>query len=138
MITNIICVQYLETERGENGFDLMRTIEAYGKLINGKPRLEIIEHWQTDDRLLAAIINLGYACRWFHDTKIYNGFIDIKTDTDGQDHKYSNEHNILYGLINPSDGWQARKNASLYQEYQKYLWRIHDLTKANNIRIDLV
>lgn len=136
-----VVITYLETERGQRigTWDLIRKVSAVGQTIDGEKAKELTTVWDKspDDRLLAAIVNVGLACRWYFDNQIIHGFIDIKTDKDGKDRRYCGEHDILESLINPRDAWQNRKHQSLYAEYKKYLYRIRDLVKACDITIEI-
>lgn len=134
-----LVVTYLETERGEKAgtYDLMRTLECIGYNFKGGHKyLEFCDIWETKDRLMAAIVNLGFACRWYADNELTRGIIELKSDSDGKDYRYQKEHEVLFDLIYPRDGWRVKKNISLYGEYRKYLHRIKDLMTKQRLRID--
>lgn len=131
------CTLYLETERTPNkkdSFDLIWSIAENTEW----NQLEHIETYLTNDRLMAAIVNLGKALRVLADNDAANATIEIKTDSDGQDHRYSNEHNILYALVCPKDDFEALKLRSLHFEYNRYLGRIQQLRGKWDINIRLV
>lgn len=134
-----LIVTYVETERGEKAgtYELMRAVECIGhNMNNGRRYLEFYDVWKTQDRLMAAIINLGFACRWYSDNGIVRGIIELKSDADGKDHRYQKEHEVLFHLLYPHDGWQVKKNISLFGEYRKYLYRIKDLMEFQKLRVD--
>lgn len=126
---------YLETQPvGNEQYDLIQT-RYIGLSADNEKHID----WKAPDRLTAAIVNLGFACRDLFEN--YNGWqnaIFIESDTDGLDHRYGNEHNIMYALLFPNSSYQARKQAKLYAEYDKHFSRLWYLIKQGNIKIKLV
>jgi len=112
---------YLETElTGVGKYELMQSRLSVTECLRG----EIIHEYETTDRLLAAIVNLGKACAFASNFECKCEAIILSDDSDGRVFKYNGEHKILYSLMNPSDKWQALKHQSLYNEYRKYLHKI--------------
>lgn len=126
---------YLETSPlGNNRFEFIQT-----RYIGLSADAEKVIEWEAPDRLTAAIINLGLACRDLFDN--YQGWansIFIESDTDGLDHKYGNEHNIMFALLFPDNGNQAKKQSKLYAEYDRHFERLWYLIKQGRIEIKLV
>lgn len=95
-----------------------------------------------EKRLIAAICNLGFACKWFADRAAGGReefrLVKIPTDQDGQDSRYDGEHDTLHALLFPSNNYQSRRLHSLYAEYMKFLNRIQELEFRYHIRIELV
>jgi len=100
--------------------------------INVDERIFIETH---EDRMFAAMTNLGYACKWFADKNFTRGDICIVTDTDGQDQRYSGEHNDLYKAIWSQKDYQDNrvKYSIIYGRYAKYLDRIRELANIYEI-----
>lgn len=102
--------------------------------------------WNTDeihtpvisnDRLYAAIINVGKACRCLADNEVFAGTIQIKTDLDGKDRRHDMEHDALFAMLAGGDDPQARKLRSIYYRYTRYIGRIRQLQMQWNIHIEL-
>lgn len=104
---------------------------------NDIPEIEVFIDWEEPDRLLACIINLGLACKWFADSFIKKGIIEIQSDKDGLDQRYDGEQDVMFHLLFPESGFQAKKNAGLYSEYDKYLLRIKQLRWQQDLQIKL-
>lgn len=90
-----------------------------------------------NDRLRAAIVNVGFACRELVDKQERHATVAIISDTDGKDTLYNYEHDALHSLLNPATSNIMRKHQALYGDYMKYLGRINDLRRLGNIRIVL-
>jgi len=91
-----------------------------------------------DARLLAAIINVGLACRELSDRAGEMArVVGIESDKDGLDVKHGGEHDILFSLLVPSNDFEARKQISLYFEFERYLARIKTLMLRADIKIVL-
>lgn len=88
-----------------------------------------------EDRMYAAMTNLGYACKWYGDKNITHGDICIVTDTDGKDQRYNGEHDDLYKAIRSSLDYQHNraKYALIYGRYVRFLDRIRDLADTFEI-----
>jgi poly-beta-hydroxyalkanoate depolymerase len=128
---------YIETERTQNvkgSFDLIHTIEH---IENSRHLVEVVETYESNDRLRAAIVNTGIACRWYYDRNITRGYIELKSDTDGKDYRHEREHNILYTLLYPTDDYEAKKHLALYSEYNKYIGKVRHLIYCSNITVHL-
>ncbi len=93
-----------------------------------------------EKRLIAAICNLGFACKWFADRATLGTeefrLVKIPTDQDGPDHRFDGEHDTLYALLFPANDYQSRRLHSLYAEYMKYLNRIQELEWRFHIKIE--
>lgn len=127
---------YLQTfAKGGKHFEFIQSV-----FIGLWPETEIILEYEAEDRLHAAIINLGLACRYLYDN--YSGWvtnrIEIESDIDGLDKRGNGEHDIMYSLLFPHSSYERRKLARLYSEYDKYLVRLWSLIKGANIEIKLV
>jgi hypothetical protein len=104
---------------------------------NDTPEMEVFIEWEEENRLLACIVNLGLACRWFEESSIRPGVVEIQSDQDGKDQKYGGEQDTLFHLLFPESGWIAKKNAGLYSEYDQYLKRIRQLQYKQLLTIKL-
>lgn len=118
-------IVYIQTESLGNGkYELFRT-ETVGFYCKDEQH-EIID---APDRMVAAMINLGRACRWLTDKDVMRGEVVIVTDTDGLDKRYAGEHNDLYNAIHTRSGYRdsRAKYRSFYGDYIKYLDKIRSL-----------
>lgn len=129
------CIIHIETEKtAVSQFNFIWSISGADWNTD-----EIHRTWTlTNDRLRAAIVNLGLTCRCLKDNDVFQGTVQIKSDTDGLDQRYNGEHNALYALISPVDELQGQKLRSIYFEYMKYVGRIKQLQMQNRIRIELI
>lgn len=94
--------------------------------------------YECDSRLKAAICNFGFAERFLIDNYPKSAKeIGIISDSDGQDVRYSGEHNVLYSLLMPHSDYESRKLSGLYKEYERFLFRAKDLVRLGNIKIGL-
>lgn len=88
-----------------------------------------------DDRMFAAMTNLGYACKWYADKNFTRGDICIVTDIDGKDKRYNGEHDDLFKAIRLQR--EYRENRAKYQliygRYVGFLDRIRELANAYEI-----
>lgn len=133
---------YCETTRiTKNQFELTRS-EWIGAGLIG----ETVETWtdENNDRLLSAIVNVGFACKTFADraADIITSvpvlqIVGIESDIDGKDHRNGGEHDILFSLLVPKDDEQGRKMRSLYYDYERYLDRIMQLAMRHGIKFVL-
>ena len=126
-------IETIPIKRGE--YQFMQSL-----YIGYDARGDWIHTYLIDERLEAAIINLGMACRYLHTNYQYwkkGNMVILITDTDGKDIKYNGEHNALHGLIYPHNSFEAKKFESLYGEYNKYLLKIRELMREANILIKL-
>lgn len=100
---------------------------------------ETVIQWQEkeNDRLRAAIVNVGLACKWFADNDAGLRVVGIESDKDGKDKRFNGEHDVLYSLLCPVDDFEARKLRSLHFEYERYLGRIIQLMEIWGIKIVL-
>lgn len=104
------------------------------------PLSETVTEYESEDRLTAAIVNLGFACRWLHDNykEWKSNIINIVSDKDGKDKRYNGEQDIMYYLLFPHTHSEARKQARLYAEYDRHLSRLWFLIRGAGIKIQLV
>lgn len=88
-----------------------------------------------DDRMFAAMTNLGYACKWYADKNFTRGDICIVTDTDGKDKRYNGEHDDLFKAIRSQREYQENraKYQLIYGRYVGFLDRIRELANAYEI-----
>lgn len=88
-----------------------------------------------EDRMFAAMTNLGYACKWYADKNHSRGDICIITDTDGKDQRYNGEHDDLFKAIRSRHDYQENriKYSLIYGKYAKYLDRIRELADTYEI-----
>lgn len=91
----------------------------------------------SNDRLRAAIANLGLACRVFADAGLIDGLIIIESDKDGKDTRHGGEHDILFSLLYPQSFGDNRKNAALYADYQPWLAKAKMLINDYKITVKL-
>lgn len=127
---------YCETSRtGVNEFELIRS--TYVGLWGTKEEVEQLDE-PDNDRLRAAIINVGKACAMIHRVGFENsGTVAIVSDVDGKDTQGNGEHDVLHSLLNPATDELARKHKGLYKEYMRYLDRIGELRRLSQIKIVL-
>ncbi len=112
------------------------TFEFIQTWVNGNNNLD--ERYLTEkheDRMAAAIVNIGKAARWFVDTDTVRGSICIITDRDGTDERFGGEHDTLFNAIVSRDDYQKNrlKYALLYGSHVSRLDRIRDYADANEI-----
>lgn len=88
-----------------------------------------------EDRMYAAMTNLGYACKWLSELNISRGCICITTDQDGKDHRYKSEHDDLFKAIHSQHDYQKNRKSYeiFYGKYVKYLDRIRQLANEQEI-----
>jgi hypothetical protein len=127
---------YIQTFTKEKGlYEFIQSV-----YIGASPESETVLEYRAEDRLHAAILNLGFACRFLYDN--YKDWssnqIEIESDSDGKDKRGNGEHEILYSLLFPYSSYQRTKLARLYAEYDKYLSRLWSLIRGANIRIKLI
>ncbi len=104
--------------------------------VNGETNADERTFTEThEDRMYAAMTNLGYACKWLTDDNFVRGSVCIVTDKDGQDQRYNGEHDDLFKAIHSQRDYQLNraKYAILYGRYVKYLDRIRELANAYEI-----
>lgn len=127
---------YLETERtGIHTFQFL-----WGYFVGASSTGEKEQEWKQEDndRLRAAIVNVGLAARELSETDTDVRVIKIKSDKDGKDFRYGGEHETLYSLLVPSDDFQARKMRSLYGDYMRYVSKVLELMLRWDIVVQLV
>lgn len=85
-----------------------------------------------EDRMYAAMTNLGYACKWYADQNITRGEICIVTDKDGKDQRYAGEHDDLFKAIHSQKDYDHNraKYALIYGRHVKFLDRIRELANT--------
>lgn len=99
---------------------------------------------EYETRLQAACVNVGLVARWLADEfpKKENVII-LQSDTiNEQQFRFENEHNILISILQPSNGFEAQKNLSLYKSgvlgnFGNYFDRAKKLISDHNIRLIL-
>lgn len=130
------CIIYLETERTPGApadhWDFIWSVSGADWNTD-----EIHMSVVSDDRLYAAIVNVGKACRCLADNEVFAGTIQIKSDIDGLDKRHDSEHDALFAMLAGGDDPQARKLRSIYHRYNKFLGRIKQLQMQWNIHIEL-
>lgn len=95
-------------------------------------------------RLQAACVNVGLVARWLTDEypKKENVII-LQSDTiNERQFRFENEHNILISILQPSSGFEAKKNLSLYKSgvlgnFGNYFDKAKKLISDNNITLIL-
>lgn len=104
-------------------------------IVGGENVTERIYTESHEDRMYAAMTNLGYACRWYADENISRGDVCIVSDTDGKDVRYSGEHDDLFEAVYSRSDYQKNraKYNLIYGRYVKFLDRIRDLADAYEI-----
>lgn len=123
---------HIETQPiSANTYDLIQTWVGDGNS-NLDERLYTEVH---EDRMYAAMTNLGKACRWLVDCKVDRGAVCIVSDQDGKDKRYGGEHDDLFEAIyDPREYQRNRAKYSLiYGKYVSYLDRIRELADVNEI-----
>lgn len=128
----LIAVQTIRVAR--NQFELNRV-----RYVGFDATKEINDRFEEkdNDRLRAAIINVGFACRQLFDEAAPVSIVSIESDSDGADVRNGGEHNVLYSLLNPSGDFEARKHRALYADYIKLLDRISELKYKAKIEIKM-
>lgn len=122
---------YIETTPIGNGeFELRQTLTVDGVC---KDEREITDVF--DDRMIAAITNLGLACKWLIDDNITRGDVTLITDQDGKDVRYGGEHNDLFAAIHSKPEYinNRGKYALFYGKHVTWLDRIRDYADLNEI-----
>lgn len=124
-------VIHIETNTiGANQFEFIQTWVSGENNLNERYLQE-----KHDDRMQAAIVNVGKACRWLQDANAVRGSVCITSDKDGRDARYGGEHDALFEAIyNKSEYVRNRaKYNLLYHSHVKHLDRIRELADANEI-----
>lgn len=105
-------------------------------IVDGRNYDERVRREKHEDRMYAAMTNLGYACRWLVDRGDVRGTVCIQTDTDGKDKRYGGEHNDLFEAIRFRDEYRRNraKYALIYGRYVGYLDRIRELADSHEIQ----
>ncbi len=111
-------------------FELIQTWVTDDKNLDERYYLE-----KHDDRMAAAIVNVGKAARWFVDEKISRGAVCIISDRDGKDTRYAGEHDTLFEAIVSRDDYQKNRLSYglLYGSHVARLDRIREYADANEI-----
>lgn len=125
---------YIETiPKGNNLFDLIHTIEIDGKAVSD----DVVKTDGFDDRMIAAMTNLGLACRYLVDNRCERGEVCIVSDKDGKDHRYGSEHDYLYEAVHSHKDYQENrtKYALFWTNHVKYLDRIREYADIWELQI---
>ncbi len=115
---------------GHNSYEFIQT------WVSGESNVdERILNEKHDDRMFAAMTNLGKAARWLADEGVDRGSICIVSDRDGKDTRFGGEHDALFEAVhNKPDYIRNRaKYSLLYGSHVRFLDRIRDL--ADNYEI---
>lgn len=125
---------YCQTVPLSSGYELYRTLS-----IGFWNKDEVIESIDAPDRMIAAIINVGMACKWISDLNAPRSSIVIATDLDGKDMRYDGEHNKLYDCISSRQNFQLNrpKYKAFYGDYIRYLDRLRYLVECYEIPLVL-
>lgn len=119
---------YCETNRtNETHFELIRSTYVGAAAIN-----EVVETYgQPDnDRLMACIINVGFACKTLSESESAIKIVGIESDEEKSNGK---EMDVLFNLLVPKDDFAARKARSIYYDYERFLGRIQYLATRHGI-----
>lgn len=132
-LANVVMpIIHIETQPiARNQYELIQTwVDDLGN--NFDERIYIETH---DDRMYAAMTNLGKACRWLNDAVVTRGAVCIVSDTDGKDVRFGGEHNDLFEAIHSRADYlkNRTKYGLIYGRYLAYLDRIRDLADENEI-----
>lgn len=113
---------YCQTERiAVNKFELVHSYYLGASPIEDEIEIYIEPE---NNRLKAAIINIGLACKALTEIDTEIRVVGIEDDNDGLDVRYGGEHNILIAFLCSNNDYEVKKLRSLYQEYLKFLDRI--------------
>lgn len=125
---SVIHIETLPVAKGQ--YEFIQTWLSQDKCIDERTYTE-----NHADRMIAAMTNLGYACRWFADTQTDRGVIVIVSDTDGKDVRFSGEHNELFKAIHSKIDYldNRSKYHLIYGRYVGFLDRIRDLADEHEI-----
>jgi hypothetical protein len=133
----VIHLETQKTARSKTAYDFIWSIS--GREYNTQ---ESVFEYEADNRLYAAIVNCGRACRKIEEERAYSAIIQIAKDTSGEitGYKYDDmyAHHTLYDLLYPSDDFRKRKAISLFHEYSHLIAKIQVITFQMNILIELV
>lgn len=111
---------------------------------------EIRSEIDAPDRMIASMVNLGQACRWFHDRQGAGTvrIIALQRDTANKGEMLGAEHNDLYNAVSNLHNhlygniYQYRQDRLKYQafygDYVKYLDKIIDYLVRWKIAVKLV
>ena len=122
---------FIETIPIGNGeFEFTQTWTSAG--VNLHERVWIETH---EDRMYAAMTNLGKACKWLEDAKELRASICIVPDRDGRDKKFGGEHDELFEAVHSQADYEKNKikYSIFYGKYVNFLDRIRHLANANEI-----
>lgn len=113
-----------------NEYEFVQTL-AVGEM-NVEERVLVESH---NDRMYAAMTNLGKACRWLYDLNIRRGTVCITTDKDGSDVRYKGEHDDLFRAIHSQHDYidNRIKYELFYGGHVKFLDRIRELANEQEI-----
>lgn len=129
----------------DNCYELIQTVNVGFACIG-----EITQKINAPDRMVAAMTNLGMACRWFIDRQQKDGIkqIAIQRDFTNPDELAGNEHNDLFKAVSNlhnhlfGNVYQYRQDRLKYQafygDYVRYLDRIIDYIIEWQIHIKLI
>jgi hypothetical protein len=138
--TNTSLIIHLETVKSAKQKNLYEFIWSLsGRDFN---TAEWFLEFESDNRLYAAIVNCGMACRKLQEDRVFGAIIQIAKDTDGEltGYKYDDiyAHHTLFRMIEPSDDFEKRKVISLFHEYSHLIAKITQLAFQMNCLIELV
>lgn len=133
----LIYIQTIRTKKNE--FEL---IHSHYRGLTSIDEQSFIWSDENNDRLRAAIVNVGFALNELakYDNDTYNNnikIVGIESDKDGKDKRDGGEHDILYNLLVPANDFEGRKMRSLYNGYERYLGRCIMLMWKHNVSIVL-
>lgn len=122
---------YIETNSiGGNAYEFIQTFNVDNQNVN-----ERIIHENHADRMIAAMTNLGYACKWLTEERVSRGAICILKDQDGKDQKYGGEHDDLFEAVHSQTDYDDNriKYSLIYGRHVSYLDRIRHLANSYEI-----
>ena len=133
----VIHLETQKTARSKTAYDFIWSLS--GRDLNAA---EWNLEYEADNRLYAAIVNCGMACRKIESERVYGAIFQIAKDTNGEitGYKYDDmyAHHTLYDLLYPSDDFSKRKAISLFHEYSHLIAKIQVMAFQMNILIELV
>lgn len=133
----VIHLETQKTARSKTAYDFIWSIQ--GREYNTQ---ESVFEYEAENRLYAAIVNVGKAARKIESERVYGAIIQIAKDTDGEltGYKYDDiyAHHTLHKLLEPKDDFEKRKVISLFHEYSHLIAKINVMCSRMNILIELV
>lgn len=118
------------TPVGNNHFELLQTWVSGVENLDERTFTE-----KHEDRMYAAMTNLGYACRWLNDAHAIRGAVCIVSDKDGKDVRFNGEHDDLFEAVYDRNEYKKNrlKYGLLYGKHLGFLDRIRELADVNEI-----